>query len=438
MTRFDPQRRALFRKIALGISLTTLGAVSFLLREPLVQVVANKMYKRSEEETTVKDVYELLLSSPYPQETYFWGLCMPWSVNYRRRKLETLFNDGQYPGWWNEKLNRFGHWQKDHLLEKEEGIRRIMVLSDSHGIGLYTSSLSSFPQQLNNILKKKNDKVQLVNGAMGGMSLFDLVLKYEYIVPHFKPDDIVFTIYLGNDINEMTQEEQKNHLSVIPEKGFAEMGQVVYEVGVPDDKPFQGHVTEQNKLNLETRTKQIRFLPNQIYIPKPFEAPASVIDSRNIAFNMIDSFNKGCIAQGSLQRLHQRVFAEQGIWEQYTTRIDYCFWRLKQLLGDQKNKPNIYFVILPPTTEHPSTRFITSQVEEFMDRFKFPKGTDSSDLEDYIIKSIGHHLKGIDYKLIRTREILMATQGVIFPSDFHYNERGCSIIAEEVAKQFSF
>lgn len=432
-------KKLIFRALAgtIGV-LSVLGVYQFALKPMLMKELTTRLYSRTESEVTTRSVYELLRDSPYPEDTYFWGLCMPWNIRFERKHLETDFTDGTYPGCWTERINRFGHYQGDHELKKKEGVRRVFVIADSHGIGLYTSRARSFPARLEELLKKRDSSIEVINGAMGGMSLLECVLKYEHLGTLFEPDELVMSTYLGNDVRETIADEEETFLRPIPGKGFAEMGRVVFERGAPDNKPFTGKINP--NVSLELRTGQLRILPNQPCNPFVMKAPVDMISKRNIALSSIESFQKGLLAQGAHQKLDQRVFHEYDIFEQFKQVIEYCFWRLEGSLSRAKKRPFLYFTFLPSTFEDPckDAEPIVRRVNNYLDGMGFPKGTGERDIEQAMIKSAKQYLKPGTYKLIFPRTELEKLSDHTFLSDFHYNEKGTKVIAEVIAEKFKF
>src|SRR3989344_5087296 len=108
MTKFDPQRRALFKKLGLGLSLLAAISLSFPLRRVLSKLMAYDIYKDIERGRNIEGIRGLLLNSPYPEETYFWGLTNVWDKTFRRRMVEVDVSSGEETGFWEARWDKWG------------------------------------------------------------------------------------------------------------------------------------------------------------------------------------------------------------------------------------------------------------------------------------------------------------------------------------------
>jgi HEAT repeat protein/lysophospholipase L1-like esterase len=122
----------------------------------------------------------------------------------------TVWDDGEFytvksaaTGWppW-EDYNRDGMRDREHAVEGQPGVRRVMVLGDSVTLGYGLRPEQAFPQVLQDLLDARGRQAEVFNVAFSGWSTRQERIAYERIGRRYRPDDVVVAICL-NDIPEI-------------------------------------------------------------------------------------------------------------------------------------------------------------------------------------------------------------------------------------------
>lgn len=114
--------------------------------------------------------------------------------------------------------NRFGFHDKDYLLEKPAGTRRILVLGDSYMEALQVSIEETFSQLLQNALNKEvhGFSIQTINAGKSGRGTLEEYLVLRLLGWKFEPDLIV-QAFVMNDVSDDRNASQQ---IVLDEKGI--------------------------------------------------------------------------------------------------------------------------------------------------------------------------------------------------------------------------
>lgn len=146
---------------------------------------------------------ELILRTLYPQDLGIWyetreGLAIHCpSLKRYLSKFQQLVE-----------INSYGMRDREHTVEKPEGVFRILVLGDSFMEALQVGFEESLPHLLETRLAQQwPRRVEVLNASVSGWGTDD-ELKYltEYGV-HFKPDLILVAMTLHNDVSDNLAEK---------------------------------------------------------------------------------------------------------------------------------------------------------------------------------------------------------------------------------------
>ncbi len=97
------------------------------------------------------------------------------------------------------KTNSLGLRDSEIDIEKQEDIKRILVLGDSTTFGLWLDSKDSYPEQLERLL---NGKAEVINAGVPGYCTRSEVAYLEHYGFKLKPDIVILGFFMGNDIIE--------------------------------------------------------------------------------------------------------------------------------------------------------------------------------------------------------------------------------------------
>jgi HEAT repeat protein/lysophospholipase L1-like esterase len=105
-----------------------------------------------------------------------------------------------WPPW--EDYNRDGLRDREHLLEKPKGVRRLICLGDSTTMGWGIRAEEAYPQVLQDRLDVLGGGVEVFSVALGGWSTRQERIAYLKIARRYRPDQVLLGICL-NDIPEL-------------------------------------------------------------------------------------------------------------------------------------------------------------------------------------------------------------------------------------------
>jgi lysophospholipase L1-like esterase len=112
------------------------------------------------------------------------------------------------------RTNALGLRGDDVPLDKPAGARRIVVLGDSFVAGWGVDAREIFSAQLEERLNKSSaDRVQVINAGRVGSGPTRQCDIYEAVGRRFHPDLVVLAFYLGNDLLDAAQEQDRDELA---------------------------------------------------------------------------------------------------------------------------------------------------------------------------------------------------------------------------------
>ena len=97
------------------------------------------------------------------------------------------------------KLNSQGFRDDEYPMAKDEGVYRIVTLGDSIAFGNLLSVEETFSNRLERLFQSANDRVEVINMAMGGYDTLQEVATLETVGTRFGPD-LVLVTFCFNDI----------------------------------------------------------------------------------------------------------------------------------------------------------------------------------------------------------------------------------------------
>jgi hypothetical protein len=105
------------------------------------------------------------------------------------------------------RTNRWGMRDREYTKAKPEGTYRLALLGSSHVMGLGVEGEETFDNQLEVKLDEEtpsagNEAYQVLNFAVGGYGLLQMVYVAKHITPQFGPDAILYFIHPG-EVNRM-------------------------------------------------------------------------------------------------------------------------------------------------------------------------------------------------------------------------------------------
>jgi HEAT repeat protein/lysophospholipase L1-like esterase len=113
-----------------------------------------------------------------------------------------------WPPW--EDYNSEGLRDREHAVERAQGVRRVVCLGDSTTLGWGILPAEAYPQVLGELLESVGERAEVFNVALGGWSTRQERIAYERIARKYRPDSVLLAICL-NDIPEL-----QNNLSRPP------------------------------------------------------------------------------------------------------------------------------------------------------------------------------------------------------------------------------
>ncbi len=120
---------------------------------------------------------------------------------------------GQYEKW---KLNGLGLRGDDIALEKPNGRFRVICVGASETFGLFEAPGHEWPRQLEADLRLAGRDVEVINGAIAGMTLPQRIRHLQHRLLQLKPDLVVFMVEYGSYAG-LTQENLVRRRTVRPE-----------------------------------------------------------------------------------------------------------------------------------------------------------------------------------------------------------------------------
>jgi lysophospholipase L1-like esterase len=96
-------------------------------------------------------------------------------------------------------LDSHGFRDDDHPVAKGEGVYRIAVLGDSIAFGNFLAVGETFPARLERLFRSAQERVEVVNMALGGYDTLQEVATLEAVGTAFRPD-LVVVAFCFNDV----------------------------------------------------------------------------------------------------------------------------------------------------------------------------------------------------------------------------------------------
>src|SRR5688572_7729446 len=91
----------------------------------------------------------------------------PWGIRYNEPGAS--YRHKSRDGTWSFKINHQGmRAERDYSYEKPPGVRRIVVLGDSFGIGYEVDVQQTFAMVLERELRNRNPRVEVLNAGVSG------------------------------------------------------------------------------------------------------------------------------------------------------------------------------------------------------------------------------------------------------------------------------
>lgn len=118
----------------------------------------------------------------------------PWGIRYNEPGAS--YRHASRDGTWYFKINRQGmRADRDYSYEKPPGVRRIIVLGDSFGIGYEVDVEQTFAMVLERELRNSNHGVEVLNASVSGFSTSEEAVYLERELVKYDPDAVVISFY---------------------------------------------------------------------------------------------------------------------------------------------------------------------------------------------------------------------------------------------------
>jgi len=390
-----------------------------------------KEYRRSLNIKTpirvMSDLERMINNSPFPPNTQFLGLTMPWNYEFPQEttiEFPTASSDGSFI----KRCNKFGLPDTDFSLDKPEGEVRIIITGDSNVLGHGIPNEDTFPQRLGEMFRQSNQRnIRVINAGKSLATIYHQSLKYEHMLSLMKPDILVVSVTLSNDILELLPYAMMDFFMV----------PMTYLKATDDGYEMRGPVIENNTKGVVMKGDSlIKRLSNQPFKPKGIDVNSfrSYLSEHETKMH---EFSEGAFFQGGCQGFYLRALAKQGIWPELTQRIQYSFLDLKRTLETKKNPPQVYLLLLPSPYENPSI-FISGEVRkisDYIDRQNLPQGPTFDEIRSSVIDAATDYGGIPKSNIIDPKPNLLKEEDCFNMSDFHFSPKGCKAIAEAIYKR---
>ncbi|MDP6114289.1 MAG: SGNH/GDSL hydrolase family protein [Planctomycetota bacterium] len=393
------------------------------------------------EEPAVRAVYsplslkEQILKSPFPPGTHFIGLTRQWNFQWERKMLEMAKWTDPPGGDFVKSFDRYGFPNdEDNPLQKPDGEYRIMIFGDSNTEG-YCPNAHAFPQLLQKLLiKNGRTNVRVINAGMSASSAFDHILRYENLGIQFDPDLVIFAFTLSNDLIELLPETRPNYLAKEGSQ-YCEMGPVVMDVTFSPPKELSPSQRIVARTKLREERKKLKVLPGQGFGPADLKYDENFQDRMHAHEGFIESFNKGSLHQGGIQRLY--LASLPGLFNELKERLRYCFWKLSRLVGEAPDPPEIQIMLLPSPYDLRPTEIkaIADRVDDYLVSHGMKLEPSEQEVRQAFIGSVQEFLKlRPGAGLVDPGERLASEADIFLTEDFHFSVKANRILAEELLK----
>jgi hypothetical protein len=146
---------------------------------------------------------ELLLRIFYPQDLGLWSMTRDGMTIHSPNLKRYLPKFNQ-----TIQINSYGMRDREHTLEKEKGIFRILLLGDSFMEAYQVSFEESFPSLLESLLTHMSHiSIEVINASVAGWGTDDELAYFMKYGIRFKPDLVLIAMTLHNDVADNLVEE---------------------------------------------------------------------------------------------------------------------------------------------------------------------------------------------------------------------------------------
>lgn len=302
--------------------------------------------------------------------------------------------------------NSDGFFDKEFKIDKNSDEKRIFLMGDSFIEAAQVHITNSTHNILENKVKEKNSNAELYNFAISGHGPSQYLIGLKHYAPKYKPDLVIFSIYLGNDLRNINPDIE------IPATTAC--------------KPF--FELKNNSLSLIPMPEDCKPSYSKVFIKDILRKSRAIVFFKRKLYTYLESEK-----QITSEIIPNNFF----VYKKNNKDYNKSFELFEKILLDgnnyAKNIRSQFMIVTFPDKYSLEEKFWNTMIE------KYPAMKNETWDFEYPIKRIDkicemHKINCLHLRNIFKEYVNKTGKSIHFKKDSHWNEEGNRLAAEEIFK----